>query len=136
MINIGSRVVPALLARNLPESIRFYQGILGFRLTGCYPDQDNPTWAELTRDGVVIQFYSDPPEGTQPTPVMSGTLYLFPESVESLAAEFAGRVPFAWGPEVMDYGLREFGIRDPNGYFLAFAELAKPAIGLDQRMRP
>jgi hypothetical protein len=31
---------------------------------------------------------------------------------------------FAWGPEVMEYGMREFGVRDPNGYFLAFTEPA------------
>jgi hypothetical protein len=24
----------------------------------------------------------------------------------------------------MDYGMREFGIRDPNGYYLAFTEPA------------
>jgi hypothetical protein len=51
-------------------------------------------------------------------------LYFHPESVEALAAEWQGKVPFAWGPEVMDYGMREFGIRDPNGYYLAFTEPA------------
>jgi hypothetical protein len=51
-------------------------------------------------------------------------LYFYPESVEALAAEWQGRVPFVWGPEVMDYGMREFGIRDPNGYYLAFTEPA------------
>ncbi len=124
MTKIGSRVVPALLARNMPETVRFYQGVLGFQLTGCYPDHDRPTWVEVTRDGVVIQFYSEPPEGTPNAPILSGTLYLYPENVDALAAELAGRIPFAWGPEIMDYGMREFGIRDPNGYFLAFTEPA------------
>jgi hypothetical protein len=53
--------------------------------------------------------------------VCSGTFYIFPENVTALADELQGKVEFAWGPEVMDYGMREFAIKDPNGYFIAFA---------------
>ncbi|HET9217825.1 MAG TPA: bleomycin resistance family protein, partial [Terriglobia bacterium] len=56
------------------------------------------------------------------TPVCSGTFYIDPESVLRLAEELRGRVDFAWGPEVMDYGMREFAVQDPNGYFIAFTE--------------
>jgi hypothetical protein len=41
-----------------------------------------------------------------------------------LAEELHGKVAFAWGPEVMDYGMREFAVQDPNGYYLAFTEPA------------
>ena len=40
-------------------------------------------------------------------------------------AAWRDAVDFAWGPEQMPYGQYEFGIEDPNGYFLAFAEAAK-----------
>jgi hypothetical protein len=33
-------------------------------------------------------------------------------------------VPFQWGPEDTEFGIREFAIRDPNGYLLVFAEPA------------
>ena len=62
--------------------------------------------------------------GTPGTPVFSGTLYVFPENVTALANEYRDKVEFAWGPEVMDYGMREFAVQDPNGYFLAFSEPA------------
>lgn len=42
----------------------------------------------------------------------------------ALASELRGIVDFAWGPEVMDYRMREFAVQDPNGYYLAFTELA------------
>ena len=42
----------------------------------------------------------------------------------SWAEEFRGKVVFAWGPEVMDCGMREFAIQDPDGYYLAFTEPA------------
>lgn len=119
----GQRLVPALLVRDMRETLAFYQK-LGFHLAACHPNAEIATWAEVRRDSVVLQFHTEPPCGTPPGPVCSGTFYIFPDSVEALADEFGGKVKFAWGPEVMDYGMREFGVQDPNGYFLAFTEPA------------
>jgi len=108
-VHIGQRLVPALLVRDMSETLAFYRK-LGFALTGCYPNHAAPTWAEVKRDSVVLQFHTEPPRGTPPTPVCSGTFYIFPESVAALAEEFRGKVEFAWGPEVMDYGMNEFAV--------------------------
>lgn len=116
---LSMRITPSLLARDLEATMRFYEG-LGFSVSGGGVDV---RWIELARDGAVLQFFADPPVGTSVEPVMSGTIYFYPESVVALAAEWA-HLKFEWGPEVMDYGMREFGIRDPNGYFLAFTEPA------------
>lgn len=86
-VDIGRRLVPALLVRDMNETLAFYQA-LGFTLTGCHPSQAAPTWA------------------APPQPVCSGTFYIFPDSVPKLAEELRGKVSFAWGPEVMDYGNR------------------------------
>lgn len=50
------------------------------------------------------------------------TLYFYPESVDALYEEIKDHTPPAWGPEVRDWGARELGLRDPNGYFLTFTE--------------
>ena len=65
-----------------------------------------------------------PPSGTPLEPICSGTFYVFPESASALADGLRGEVDFAWGPEVMDYGMREFAVQDPSGYFIAFTEPA------------
>jgi len=116
-----ARLVPQLLVRDMAESLAFYKK-LGFEPPPDCPS--NATWAEVVRDGVTLHFHTEPPDGTPPQPIMSGTLYMFPASVDALAREFDGVVPFAWGPETMPYGMREFGIQDPNGYYLAFTEPA------------
>lgn len=121
--NIGTRLVPALFARDMSETLTFYRK-LGLQLTGCHPDQSNPVWAEVQRDSVTLQFHTDPPSGTPPTPVFSGTFYLIPASVTYPAEELHGRVALARGPEVMDCGMREFAVQDPNGYYLAITEPA------------
>jgi len=81
-------------------------------------------WAEVARGSIVLQFHTEPPHGTPTEPVCSGTFYVFLRSVTDLAEELRGKVDFAWGPEVMEYGMREFAVQDPNGYFIAFAEPA------------
>lgn len=116
-------MVPSLLARDLNETLSFYQR-LGFAVTGHYPSADDPVWAEIKRGEICFQFYTEPPHSTPASPICSGTIYLFPDDVRSLANELKGVVAFEWGPEVMDYGMREFAIRDPNGYLIAFTEPA------------
>ena len=125
-VSLGSRVVPSLMVRDLDESLHFYVEKLDFEVTGRYPETGEPDWAEVRRDAVVLQFFaaSSAPEGLPARPGLSGTLYFYPASVMKLAGELRGKVLFEWGPEVMDYGLREFAVRDPDGYFLAFAESA------------
>lgn len=117
------RLVPALLVKDMAQTLAFYR-TLGFELAACQPDPQRATWAEVTRDGVTLQFHTEPPCGTPPLPICSGTFYFFPEDVEALAQAWRGKVEFAWGPEVMAYGMREFGVQDPNGYYLAFTEPA------------
>jgi catechol 2,3-dioxygenase-like lactoylglutathione lyase family enzyme len=114
--------VPALLARDMSATLSFYER-LGFRLTGCDAERATATWAEVARGDIVFQFHTEPPHGTPAEPVCSGTFYVTPVSVGELARACAlAGVPFAWGPEVMDYGMNEFAVQDPNGYFIAFSE--------------
>jgi hypothetical protein len=42
--------------------------------------------------------------------------------VEALFERIQSQVSIVWPLEVMDYGQKEFGIRDCDGYVLAFAE--------------
>ena len=51
-------------------------------------------------------------------------LYIPCTDLDALAERVRASVPLEWGPETKDYGMREFGVRDPNGYLLVFAEAA------------
>jgi catechol 2,3-dioxygenase-like lactoylglutathione lyase family enzyme len=121
-LRLGPQLVPSLLVSDLWATFAFYE-TLGFTRSGAFPE-DAPVWGEVTRDGISIQFYTEPPHGTPSEPLCSGTFYVRTSDVLALAEELEAIVPFAWGPEVMDYGMREFAVRDPDGYFLAFTEPA------------
>lgn len=123
MTGFNHRLVPSLLIRDFNGTRAFYE-MLGFTVSGQYPEGAEPDWIEMSRDGVTPQFFADAPVGLPGAPMMSGTFDFYPESVEALAEELRGKVKFLWGPEVMPYGMHEFGVYDHNGYLLAFTEPA------------
>ena len=120
--NLGHRVLPCLFVADMRRSLDFYLEILGFTQTAYYPIESEPVRTEVRRDDVAIVLLAETTRVAAETPAFTGALYLFPESIEHLADELRGRAPFAWGPEDTDFGMREFAIRDPDGYTLIFAE--------------
>jgi catechol 2,3-dioxygenase-like lactoylglutathione lyase family enzyme len=120
--HFGNRLVPCLFVRDMRESLEFYIEVLGFTQTGYFPIESEPVRTEVRRDGVAIVLFTIGRRLDLNVPAFSGALYMFPESVDALANELHGKVPFAWGPENTEFDYREFAIRDPNGYTLVFAE--------------
>jgi len=122
--NLGNRVLPCFYVSDMRRALDFYIEVLGFTQTGYYPIESNPIRTEVRRDGVAIVLYTESLHGGDAPPSFTGALYMFPDDLNSLAEELRPKVHFLWGPEETDIGLREFAIRDPDGYTLVFAEPA------------
>jgi catechol 2,3-dioxygenase-like lactoylglutathione lyase family enzyme len=120
--NLGRRILPCLLVSDMRRSLDFYVDVLRFTQTGYYPIESEPIRTEVRRDDVAIILYTEAMHTRDMPPTLTGGLYIFPESVQRLADELRGKIPFAWGPEETEFGYREFAIRDPDGYTLIFAE--------------
>lgn len=125
-LSIGNRILPCLLVADMRVALDFYIEKLGFVQTGYYPIESEPIRTEVRRDNVAIIFYTETIHLRldDSAPACTGAFYIFPESLDALVDELREKVEFAWGPETTDHGVREFAIRDPNGYVLVFAEPA------------
>lgn len=123
MARLKSQITPALLVQDMAATLDFYRK-LGFILTDAFPVTGMPSWAAVECDGVRLQFHTEPPQGTPATPIFSGTLYFYPDDVLAFAEALRASVTFAWSPEQMPYGALEFGLQDPNGYYLGFSDAA------------
>src|SRR5262249_45635371 len=55
-------------------------------------------------------------------PQFTGTLYFHMAGVQQFFEAIREKAEVIWPLETMDYGQKEFGIRDGDGYTLAFAE--------------
>ena len=49
-------VSPTLAVRNMKQTIQFYRASLGFKTGMTFPNADNPEYADLSKDGMVLMF--------------------------------------------------------------------------------
>jgi Glyoxalase/Bleomycin resistance protein/Dioxygenase superfamily len=115
-------VVAILKTADVAGTIEWYQRV-GFVIRGVFPATGDPTWCEVARDGLILQFLGGESPWPGP-PTFTGTFYVHPDSVEAVFEQIKDHTPPAWGPEVREWGSRELGLQDPTGYFLTFTEPA------------
>ena len=113
-----TQLTPMLQTLDMGKTIDFYTRLLGFRVSGLWPET-NPIWCSLQRDEARVMFMVNEHLGD---PQLTGTLYIRTTDVLGLHARIAGRVEVQWGPEIYDYGMHEFAIKDCNGYTLSFGQ--------------
>jgi uncharacterized glyoxalase superfamily protein PhnB len=115
---INSRCV--LAVRNLKESTQFYIDVLGFRRDPIHADG----WSFLSRDNFKVMLGECPDE--KPASELgnhSYFVYLIVEGLDQLYQEISARGARASSaPENKPWGLREFGIRTPDGHRITFGE--------------
>ncbi|HEX4941836.1 MAG TPA: VOC family protein [Actinomycetota bacterium] len=72
------RACAILKTADVARTIEWYREV-GFELRGVHPETGEPTWCELARDGVVLQFLGGQTPWPDP-PGFTGTLYFFLEA--------------------------------------------------------
>ena len=117
----------SLTAHDLAETVAFYER-LGFECIGMM-GEPKPFWCQVARDGIALMFNQGDPEPHDhgdgvmhaDVPEMSGSIYINVDDVDALFAEFKAVIgDFDYEPMTQPYEMREFALRDCNGYFLIF----------------
>ncbi|MBL8524988.1 MAG: VOC family protein [Betaproteobacteria bacterium] len=110
---------PVFPVNDVGASVDFYCQTLGFTLD--FVMGDPPDHGSVTRDKVGIQFTRSPePFDARAYP---GWTYFFVENIDLFYAELAARgVNVTQALESRDHGMREFEIRDVNGFRLRFGQ--------------
>ena len=116
-------IIPVLKVTDLRRSIDWYFTVLGFQSQAVSPG-DGGGENCFVRAGDLELLLSTGPHLGGP-PAFTGTLYFRVTGVAELYASVNGRAEIVWPLEDQEYGTREFGVRDPDGYVLAFAEPSK-----------
>jgi catechol 2,3-dioxygenase-like lactoylglutathione lyase family enzyme len=121
-----TQIVPSLLVGDMARTLHFYER-LGFTVSGLEGERAGARWAEVCKGDIRFQFHTEAPVGTELRPVCSGTFYLVPADVDAWVVVLTSAgLAAEWGPEDMEYGMREVALRDPDGYLLAFAMPIEP----------
>ena len=116
-------LTPMLNSWDLQATIAFYTEILGF---ACEKMSEDHGWASLRRDKVSIMFARPNQHMGHTVPVLSGSLYIKTDDVDSYWEKIKDKTRVCYPIEDFAYGMREFAIFDNNGYLLQFGQ-ALPA---------
>lgn len=120
-----------LAVRNMKETIEFYKDSLGFKMGMCFPDANNPEYADLSKDGMVLMFI--PTEnigiGSEEKLGVGVNLYMqIDGNIDEYYDELKKRgVKIAVDIKDEPYGIRDFTVEDVNGYKLTFNQVSKTA---------
>lgn len=108
---------PVLAVNNIDDTVRFYRDVLGFE---CANRMDG--WAALSRDNVEVMISL--PNAHEPfdKPTLTGSIYFNTSDVDALWEQIKDKVSVVYPIENFFYGMREFAIRDNNGYILQFGQ--------------
>ena len=110
-------VVPMLTVTDVSASVSFYRDKLGFE---CANELSG--WASMNKDGVEIMFALPNAHIPFEKPQLTGSLYFRCKAVDALWQDVKDKTEIVYPIENFDYGMREFAIRDNNGYLLQFGE--------------
>ena len=111
-------LVPMLRVPDVPATVAWYRDTLGF---SAHADGSDG-WACLERDGIELMLSAfNAHEGDEAT-AFTGSLYLRCDDVDAWWDRLRDIAPVCYPIENFDYGMREFAVRDPNGFLLQFGQ--------------
>jgi len=110
-------VRPILAVTEMEETILFYRDVLGFE---CVNRMEG--WAALRKDQVELMISL--PNVYEPfeKPTLTGSIYFTTSAVDALWEQIKDKARVVYPIETFFYGMREFAIRDNNGYILQFGQ--------------
>lgn len=113
------KLTPMLWTEELQESITFYTEILGF---ACVEYNEEWQWACLQKDEAELML-AYPNRHTHYGKIgFSGSFYFETEDVQALWEQLKDTAEVVYGLEAFEWDMKEFAIKDNNGYLLQFGE--------------
>jgi uncharacterized glyoxalase superfamily protein PhnB len=124
---IVKKITPILFAQEVEPCIRFWTERLGFQKTVEVPEGDKIGFVILERDGLELMYqsYASVEKDSAATAELArkGPTFLYIE-VNDLKQALAATqgVEVAMPERSTFYGYKEFGVKDPAGHWIIFAQ--------------
>ena len=118
-------LTPMLWVPDLKKSVSFYTENLGFT---CLEYSDEWQWASLSRDGIGIMLALPNEHIPYNGPMFTGSFYFKVDDVDTLWNELKDKAEIVYAIDTFDYGMRDFAIKDNNGFMLQFGQEIEPGL--------
>jgi uncharacterized glyoxalase superfamily protein PhnB len=122
-------ISPTLAVRNMKQTIEFYKDSLGFKMGMAFPDADNPEYADLSKDGMVVMMIPAKNVGVGSRQKLGIGVNLYMQ-IDGDIDEYYGELRNRGVKIVVDikdepFGIRDFTVEDINGYKLTFNQASR-----------
>lgn len=102
---------------NLKEAVGYYTTVLGFT---CNEYSEDWQWASISRDAVELMMAVPNEHTPYNGPAFTGSLYIRVENADAIWNELKDKTEIFYPIEDFEHGMREFAIKDNNGFILQF----------------
>ncbi|GHT30274.1 bleomycin resistance family protein [Bacteroidia bacterium] len=137
-----NKLTPNFAVANIKQTVEFYKSVLGFNLIVAVPesqdgieqvlsDDKEYVYALISKDNIefMIQrtdsFKKDVPLAEQEIIGASVSFYMEIEGITDFYQQIRSKEVVSTEMKTTWYGMREFYLKDNNGYILGFAEKAE-----------
>jgi uncharacterized glyoxalase superfamily protein PhnB len=121
-------ISPTLAVRNMKQTIEFYKNSLGFKMGMAFPDADNPEYADLSKDGMVLMFIPAENIGIGSGERLGVGVNIYMQidgDIDEYYNELKNKgVKIAVDIKDEPYGIRDFTVEDVDGYKLTFNQVS------------
>ena len=104
---------------DVKATVDYYVHVLGFT---CYEMMEELNWADVGLDDIAIMFAKPYSNWEYNGPVFTGSIYLNTNNVDAWWEQLKDIAHVYYEIENFEYGMREFAIKDPNGYIIQFGQ--------------
>lgn len=113
-----NQIMPVIYTNELNDTIEFYSNIIGMT---CTTDSVE-NWAIMKMDQAQLMIALPNAHLEFNSPSFTGSFYFEIDDAEDFWNLVKEKVNVLYPLEEFDYGMREFGIYDNNGYLLQFGQ--------------
>lgn len=121
------KITPVLFVKEVERSLPFWVDRIGFEKTVEVPGENGLAFAILVHDGAELMLQSiasvlqDEPKFAPTGPSGGASLFLEVADFEDILKRLEG-YPIEMPERTTNYGMREVGVRDPDGHIALFAK--------------
>ncbi len=121
------KITPVLFVKEVEKSLSFWVDRIGFEKTVEVPGEDGLAFAILVHEGAELMLQSiasvlkDEPKFAPSGAPSGASLFLEVTDFEDILKRLEG-YPIEMPERVTNYGMREIGVRDPDGHIALFAK--------------
>ena len=112
-------VRPLIWVEDVKATIDYYTTVLGFDAGG---NLENWAWGFVTKDEVEFMFAKAAEHFPYTGMYFSGSFYLNTDDVDGWWNRLKEKVEIFYPIEDFEHGMREFAIKDCNGYIIQFGQ--------------